>query len=312
MDTLDNLRAFLVTVKLGNFSEAARELNVVPSVIAKRINQLEWTLGATLFQRSTRKVALTASGQAFHPKAGALVEQFDGIVRDFEREDEAVEGHVRLKAPTSLTVLYLADILARFKRVYPAITLDVMLVDRSVNPIEEGYDIAIGGRAAAYEGVIDEPLCPLRQLLCASPAYLAQAGKLVHPRDLLDHPCLVFNPIGNTWMFDSVRGPVTVDVPITLSSNDNHMLYTSACAGIGVAILPSYVAQQAVDSGTLKEVLTDFPLQATWLKAQVPQRKAGLRRVQVLLDWLRENLGATPPWERGVPAGAASSPPPLV
>ena len=302
MDTLGNLRAFLATVKLGNFSEAARELSVVPSVVAKRINHLEWTLGVTLFQRSTRKVTLTEAGHRFLPKASALLAQFDGIVRSFEQDAGAVEGHVRLKAPTSVTVLYLADILARLKKAYPAITLDVMLVDRSVNPIEENYDIAIGGRAGAYDGVTDEPLCRLRQVLCASPDYLAAAGltakgRLAHPRDLLDHPCLVFSPTGNTWRFEGARGPVSVDVPVALSSNDNHMLYSAACAGTGIAILPSYVARQAVLTGLLVELLEDFALQSTWLKAQVPTRKTGLRRVQVLLDWLRNELGPVPPWE---------------
>ena len=307
MDTLGNLKAFLATVKLGNFSEAARELSVVPSVVAKRINHLEWTLGVTLFQRSTRKVTLTEAGHRFLPKASALLAQFDGIVRSFEQDAGAVEGHVRLKAPTSVTVLYLADILARFKKAYPAITLDVMLVDRSVNPIEENYDIAIGGRAGAYDGVTDEPLCRLRQVLCAAPGYLAAAdetaaghpakGWPAHPRDLLDHPCLVFSPTGNTWRFEGARGPVSVDVPVTLSSNDNHMLYSAACAGTGIAILPSYVARQAIVDGTLVEVLGDYALQSTWLKAQVPTRKTGLRRVQVLLDWLRNELGPVPPWE---------------
>jgi DNA-binding transcriptional LysR family regulator len=177
-----------------------------------------------------------------------------------------------------------------------------MLVDRSVNPIEENYDIAIGGRAGAYDGVIDEPLCRLRQVLCAAPDYLAATdlttkGRPAHPRDLLDHPCLVFSPTGNTWRFEGARGPVSVDVPVTLSSNDNHMLYSAACAGTGIAILPSYVARQAMAEGMLIEVLEDFALQSTWLKAQVPARKTGLRRVQVLLEWLKSELGPVPPWE---------------
>ena len=114
MDMLMNLRAFLATARTGSFSEAARQLHVVPSVIAKRVTHLEWTTGVQLFNRSTRRVALAESGQKFLANARALVGDFDAIASGMSRALEAIEGHVRIKAPTSLTVLYLGKILANF------------------------------------------------------------------------------------------------------------------------------------------------------------------------------------------------------
>src|SRR5258706_7515829 len=130
MDMLMNLRACLATARTGSFSEAARQLHVVPSVIAKRITHLEWTTGVQLFNRSTRRVALTESGQKFVANARGLVDDFDTIVSRMDREPEAIEGHVRIKAPTSLTVLYLGKIFSEFQRTHDRVTMEVALIDR--------------------------------------------------------------------------------------------------------------------------------------------------------------------------------------
>nr|WP_315593816.1 LysR family transcriptional regulator [uncultured Cupriavidus sp.] len=298
MDILLNLRAFLAAAKYGSFSEAARQLNVVPSVVAKRIGDLEHTVGTQLFNRSTRKVALTESGQKFQTSAGALVTEFDQVIRGLKDDEGQLEGHIRVKVPTTLAVLYLGEVFSAFQNEHKRITMEVLLIDRSVNPVEEGFDIAIGGRSESYERVVDVPLCPLSQVLCAAPVYLERRRIPEHPRELADHDCLVFNPIGSNWQFDSDRGPIIVDVPRRLAANDNSILLAAACAGNGVAILPTYVARSALARGTLLPLLTEYPLQTTWLKALVPQRRQGLARIDALLDWLTRSLSGVPPWDR--------------
>ncbi|WP_196488904.1 LysR family transcriptional regulator [Burkholderia diffusa] len=292
-----NLRAFLVAAKCGSFSEAARQLNVVPSVVAKRIGDLEHTVGARLFTRSTRRVALTESGHKFQTSAGELVAEFDHVIQSLKRDEGRLEGHIRLKVPTTLAVLYLAEVFSAFQREHPRITMEILLIDRSVNPVEEGFDVAIGGRAASYEGVIDIPLCPLRQILCAAPAYLHERGVPTHPRELADHDCLIFKPTGSTWQFDSDRGPITVDVPQRLSTNDNSTLLAAARAGNGVAILPTYVANTALANEELTPLLADYPLQSTWLKALVPRKRQGLPQIDALIEWLTRSLADSPPWD---------------
>ena len=116
MDLLSNLRAFLAVARYGGFSQAAAQLNVVPSVVAKRVTQLEHEMGTRLFVRSTRKVTLTEAGQQFQARARALVGDIDDAIRSLKRDENRLEGHILLMAPTTLTTLVLADILSGFLR----------------------------------------------------------------------------------------------------------------------------------------------------------------------------------------------------
>jgi DNA-binding transcriptional LysR family regulator len=298
MDILLNLRAFLAAARHGNFSEAARQLYVVPSVVAKRVSDLEKMTGTQLFSRSTRKVELTEAGQKFQSSATALVAEFDEVIGSLKRDEGTLEGHIRLKSPTTLTVLYLAEIFSAFQHQHKRITMEVLLVDRSVNPIEEGFDIVITGLSESYEGVIDIPLCPLSQMVCAAPVYLEGRTVPEHPRDLADHDCLVFKPKGPTWQFQSGRGPISIDVPQRLIANDNSVLFASACAGNGIAVLPAYLAKDALRTGTLLPLLQEFQLQPTWLKALVPRRRQGLKRIEAAISWLRQHLENETPWDK--------------
>jgi len=298
MDTLQNLRAFLAAARHGSFSEAARQMHVVPSVIAKRVSELERTTQSKLFVRSTRQLVLTDGGQKFHIHANALVAEFDSVIGSMKRQDGVLEGHLKVKMPTTLTVLYLARIVSAFQSQHERITMEVVLVDRTINPVEEGYDVVVTGLAESYEGVTDIPLCPLKRIVCASPEYLRKRRPPGHPRDLADHDCLVFRPKGPSWQFESPGGPISVDVPQKLVTNDNYILFSSACAGNGIAVLPEYLAKDSVQDGTLQVVLPDFPLPATWLKALVPKRRERLPHVMAMTDWLRTHLEKVPPWER--------------
>ncbi|WP_321803394.1 LysR family transcriptional regulator [Burkholderia sp. BCC1988] len=299
MDTLQNLRAFLAAARHGSFSEASRQLHVVPSVIAKRVSELERMLRTQLFTRSTRKVSLTDAGQKFHVHANALVAEFDAVLSSMTRQAGTIEGHLRVKMPTTLTVLHLARVVSAFQRKHERITMEVVLVDRSINPVEEGYDVVITGLAESYEGVIDIPLCPLKRILCASPDYLSKKGLPDHPRALADHECLVFKPQGPSWQFESASGPINVDVHQKLTTNDNSVLFTSCCAGAGIAVLPEYLVRSSLKSGELLTMLDDFPLRATWIKALVPKRRQDMPHIAAFTSWMHAHLSGTAPWDEG-------------
>ena len=288
MDIITHIRTFGAVVRCGGFSEAARQLGVVPSVVARRIAQLEQELQTRLFERTTRRVALTEAGEKLHARAADVVADFEELMHAVERVEGRPEGHLRVMAPTTLVVKQLGAVFCAFLQEHPRITMEVALVDLSVNPAERGFDVAISGRTASYEGVVDVPLCPVRPVLCATPAYLQGHAALAHPRDLAEHACLVFSATGTSWAFHSSRGMLSVDVRPRLLADDNLTLLHAAQAGLGVALLPSYLAGEALAAGTLANVLPGFAPQENWFKAYVPKRRMATARVKALLEWLIE------------------------
>jgi DNA-binding transcriptional LysR family regulator len=294
MDTVLNLKTFLAVVQCQGFSGAARQLDVVPSVVAKRIAQLEKSLDAKLFERSTRTVRLTTAGQRLHARAGSLVGDFDDLVSAVRLDDSRLEGHLRLMLPTTLTLLYLGDTLAKFMARHERITIEVELADRSINPAEQAFDVVVSGRNAHYDGVTQIPLAPVQYVLCASPEYLAVKGVPTQPEELMRHRCLVFRPAGRTWTFKSEHGPIGVDVPATLLVDDAHTLLLAAQQGQGVAILPGYLARAALGRGELSHLLPEHPVAEAWFKAYVPRRLEHLERVRSLCHCLKDALEQLP------------------
>lgn len=191
-------------------------------------------------------------------------------------------------APTSLTIKQLGLVLSDFLRTHPGVTMEVGLEDRSANPSEGGYDLAISGQAASYDGVVDIPLRPVKPLLCAAPSYLRAHPPIAHPRDLVDYACLCFSATGTTWAFQSNRGSLSVDVRPRLLADDNFTLLQAAVAGLGLALLPTYIASDAIAAGQLEVALPDFAPQENWFKAYVPRRRMNVARVAALVKHLQE------------------------
>lgn len=289
MDTLVNLRAFLATAEAAGFSAAARKLNVSTSVVSKRVTQLEAQIGTVLFHRSTRQLRLTEAGQRYVHRARSVVAEVGDLLSRMGEKDRDLVDHLRIKAPTSLTIARLADVFSTFQTQNPRLKLDIVLIDRPVDPVTEGFDIAIGAFPHSFGGVVDEPLYPIKRLLCASPAYLETQGTPRHPRDLIDHRCLSFLPTGPEWMFDGPRGRVTIQVRPMLSSNEGHVLVKSAIAGNGIAFISHYLVADALDRGRLQVVLPDFPIPELWVKATIPERRINSAAIQALLQLLKRS-----------------------
>ncbi|HOZ65010.1 MAG TPA: LysR family transcriptional regulator [Burkholderiaceae bacterium] len=292
MDTLANLKAFVVTADTGSFSEAARRSDLVPSVVSKRIDQLEWRIRAPLFIRTTRKLTLTDVGERYLPTVRQLVGQMEDMLAGMAQASGDLEGHIRIKIPTTLGTLYLSEMLNQFLQEQPRISMDVVLADRSVNPVEEGFDLAIGALPELYGQVKDHPLSPIRRRLCASPVYLARRGTPQQAAELIDHDCLVFTTSGSHWEFQSTQGQVGVDVRPKLKTNDGVALCQATVSGLGITVLADYLAAPAIRSGALVEILPQLKLPDIWLKALVPNNRIDLPRVRMLLQWLEQRLKA--------------------
>ena len=197
-----------------------------------------------------------------------------------------------------MAVGYLAETLAEFQLEFSLVSLDVVLMDRAVNPSAEGFDIALVGLPISFPGVVDEPICPLQRFVCAAPSYLEERGAPRHPRELVQHDCLVFLPTGPKWLFESAEGIVSVDLHPKMSANDAVVLTAAALEGNGIALLPSYAVAAELRAGTLVRVLEGFTVPTVWLKALIPEDRARMPRVRTLLRYLKARCAPVPPWDR--------------
>lgn len=298
MNTLLNIKAFLLVARTGSFSGAARELGVAPSVVTKRISRLEEEMGAQLFRRSTRGLNLTDAGEKLLPRYQALVAELDEIISGAGAPAQGIEGTLRIKAPTTITSLYLGAMFAEFQARNPGLSLEIVILDRSVNPLEEGFDVVIAARPATYPHVVDVPLCEYRLVLCCAPSYLKEHEAPTQPSELVEHDCLTTVLLGSSWLFESARGAISVEIHSRFHANDGRVVLEATRRGLGVAALPRYLAAGDLDSGRLVPLLDDYPLAGFWLKALVPRIKLHKPAVHALVEFLKAAMQPVPPWER--------------
>ena len=309
MDTIRNIKAFLLVARTNSISVAARQLGVVPSVITKRIDRLEDQMGVPLLQRSTRGISLTGAGEARLPRLQTLVTELDAIFLESQVSTSEMEGHLRIKSPTTIAILDLGEMLTRFQIAHPKISIELVMLDRSVNPIEEGFDLAIGALPTSYPGVIDEPLCPYPRVVCASPAYLERCDIPQHPRDLVQHDCLTFATTGLNWTFESRRGLINVDVKAKLSANDSQLLLRAAIAGMGIARIANHIAMPSIERGELVTLLPDYPVPEFWVKALIPKNRIDKPAVRQLVGILKQGFAQGTIGQRTRPAASERAAP---
>ncbi len=288
MDNLLNVRTFLAAARLGSFAAAARSLSVSPSVVSKRINQLEHEFRVTLFRRSTRDLRLTEDGSRLLPRCMKLISGYDEM-RDVASHEQ-ISGLLRVDAPGSVTAMILGPIFCEFLAENPAIELDLRLTDRLDNPLGRSCDLTIGTRPSTYEDIRDYPLMPYPCAAYASTAYVERHGNPAHPRDLVAHRSLVSLLHGKTWHFYGDEGDFAVTVKPRLAVNDTIVLREAVRQGLGIAVLPSFLVEDGLAAGAITTVLGSFRPPPMWIKAQVSTQKAAKPSVNALLEFLRHRL----------------------
>ncbi len=298
MAELQDIKAFLTTVRLGSFSAAGRELGLSPSVMTKRVSRLEDRMGAPLLLRSTRNLSMTTLGEKVRPRFQLLMGELDEVLDGGMPIEGEIEGHLRIKTPQTITALYIGDIFAKFLAENRKVTMEIITKDRAVNPIEEGYDLAIGALPSSFANVEDVPLCRYDRVLCAAPCYLDLHGTPRTPGDLIEHECLTFIPAGTTWSFLSNSGSSIIDVHARMNANDSMSVLSAALQGVGVAILPRFLARPHLQSGALTELMPSNPVTPLSLKALIPANKRQNPCVDALVTCLIAELGPIPPWEQ--------------
>lgn len=291
------LAAFVQVAEHLSVSAAAQALGVSKSVVSKRVAQLETAVRATLFARSTRRVALTPAGEAyldFARNALRAVADADERLRDLRQE---LSGQIRITAPVSWGQQVLAPLLPAFLTRHPAIELDLLLGDRLMDIAYERIDLALRMSATGLPDLVATPVARLDWVVCASPAHLARAGTPQAPADLQAHPCMSYwrERSDNAWVLQDKHSGVqqTVWVQGRYHANNPEAVAQAAVAGLGVALLPAYVCAADLAQGRLLRLLegwtpvTKFGNQITAVAA--PDRMRLLRN-RALLDHLCQQL----------------------
>jgi DNA-binding transcriptional LysR family regulator len=301
MDELAGIRMFVRVVEGGSFVAAAHGLGVSKSVISKRVKELEDRLKAQLLVRSTRRLTLTDAGASYFERCVRIVAELDEAQSAVRSLTVGLTGTLRISCIASFLAHQLCRDVCRFQQQHPDLIVELHHNDRVYDPIQEGYDVCMQPSDGGGEGIVRQPIVPLRRLLVAAPDYFERHGRPNHPDQLVSHRCAHNNyilPIADIT-FTGAGGPVRIPPvrPIVLS-NSIWMIREAALSGDCVAILPIYSIVEELRSGALLPVFDDFRVEAATLNAFYRRSPRLPAKVRMLLKYLAEQYGGEPPWEQ--------------
>jgi DNA-binding transcriptional LysR family regulator len=293
MDRFNALRVFTQVVESGGFSRAADRLGLSTTAVSRHVAELEAHLQSRLLNRTTRRLSLTESGQAFYGRAVQLLQDLQEAEQEASKTAITARGTIRLTTSLNFGTRRVAPEIAGFLARHPGVKFDVQLSDRIVDLVEEGFDLAIRIGGPGPENLVARKLGETCLVLCAAPEYLAKHGTPRAPEDLARHNCFTYeyNPSRNQWRF---RGPdgrehaVRVGGPV--HSNSGDLNSALAARGAGIAFEPDFIVGEDVRAGRLIALLPDFPLTPSPIYAVYPTRKHLSAKVRLFVDYLVERF----------------------
>jgi DNA-binding transcriptional LysR family regulator len=299
VDLMDVL-AFVRVVETGAFARAGERMGLAKSIVSRRVARLEKQLGARLLTRTAQGAQPTEVGRAYHVRAANILAELEAAQEVVAEAVTQIAGPIRITAPVSLGVAHLAPALAEFARLYPSVELDISFDDKTIDLVGGGFDLAIRIGKLADSTLVARRIAPIRAVAVASPFYLAERGRPMHPRDLKDHDYLVYANVSMTEQlrFKTEDGWKSARGQLRLRADSGEMLRAAAVAGLGIVVLPSFIAASSVETGELEVILADYPLQeGVALHAVMPPGRATTARVRALIDFLASRFGPEPGWD---------------
>lgn len=300
MDKLLTIQAFTKVVDAGGFAAAARKMGLSRSVVNKYVITLENELGMQLLRRSSRQVSPTEAGIAFYGRAVSILNELDEAYAAVTQLQEQPRGNLRINAPMSFGSVHLAPMIADFMARYPEVHVELVLNDRFVDPIEEGFDVTVRiAEPNVSTSLITREIVPVRRVLCASPAYLAAHGEPQEPKELRQHRCLHYGyqETGNQWKLAGPRGEVTVHINCLMWSNNGDSLKQVALRDQGIALLPTFIVGDELQLGRLRTVLNDYRPPDITLSALYPRHRHLSAKTRLFAEFLVERFGDRPYWD---------------
>jgi DNA-binding transcriptional LysR family regulator len=288
MDRLTSLTAFVRVVDTGGFSAAGRRLNMSTTMVSNHVQALEDRLGARLLNRTTRKVSLTEVGRAYYDRCIQIladIEQADDIAGALQ---STPRGTLRIYTATHI-VTVIAPVVAEFLAKYHEVKVDLSMGERTVDIIDEGFDVAVRMTPPPDSSLITRNLATWRHVLCCSPGYLEQHGRPQQLSDLSGHNCVrhVNYPFEDEWRFFDRKGaPASVGISGNLITNSGDMLRTAGLQGAGVCLAPGFLIHDDLEEGRLVRLLPEYRPVELSMNAVYPHRHHLSAKVRTFIDML--------------------------
>lgn len=294
MNQIEDMQIFVTTVDTQSFTAAADRLGLSKQFVSRRVMALEERLGARLLVRTTRRLSITDTGRAYYERAVKILQDVDEAEQLVANQNAEPRGTLRLTAPMSFGTMHLGPAIARFMANCPEVTIELDLSDRFVDVVGEGYDMAVRIGQLGDSTLVARAIAPTQLLLCASPAYLAQHGTPAAPAELKQHQCLLYGHSRSVdWPLTERGRAITLPVSGRLRANNGELARDAAVAGLGIALLPTFIIGEALRSGALVTVLDAYAPPPLTIYAVYPQHRQQSRTVKVFTDFLRTTFGKT-------------------
>lgn len=299
-DPLEGYATFTAVVDCGGFSAAAERLGLSKSAVSKQVSRLEERLGARLLNRTTRRLALTEAGQAFHQHALRILAEAEEAELAVSQLHASPRGLLRVSVPMSFGIQHLGPVLCPFLERYPDLTLEAAYDDRLVDLVAEGFDVAVRIARLADSSMIARKIAPCRRVAVASPDYVARRGMPRHPAELAGHETLLYTlqTTANTWTLvhtDGSRADVTLSGRLRVNNGD--ALRAAAVAGLGIIVTPTFIVGADLAAGRLVRVLPEWEADPIHVYAVYPPGRHLSVKVRAFVDFLAEAFGPTPYWD---------------
>lgn len=295
------MNTYIAIIEAGSITEAAKRLGTTKSVISLRMQQLEKRLGVSLINRG-RVFTLTDAGQEFYQRSIHLLNELNEIEESVRSTHLSLTGSLRIAVPSAFSINFLAPYLAEFMTTYPELNLDIESTDNYVNLHEENYDIAIRMGQLVDSELISRTIAPNNHYVCASPEYLNKFGIPQHPQELVHHKGLLYlarEPHG-IWQLPVDGHYQSFRIQSIMRTDSAHQLFEAAKAGLGLAILPGFIAAPAICKKSLKVVLSEFSPSGGQISAVYRASKRASPKIHQLINFLIEKIGNPPSWESDI------------
>jgi DNA-binding transcriptional LysR family regulator len=298
MIKIEGITAFVSVVESGSVSEAARRLRLSKSVVSERLAELERSLGGVLLHRTTRKLTLTEDGTAFLQRASRIVQEIEDASAEMAERRGTLSGPLRIAAPVTFGRMHLGPALYPFLAKHPEIELVLDIDDRRVDVSSEGYDAVVRNGPIVDSRLVVWKLSRSRRILVASPDYLARHGTPKKLADLDRHKGIFYTNRGvSDWRFQTPDGAIVVRASQAVGMNNGDMIRDAATAGLGIALLPAFIAGPAISEGLLTEIDVGYKPEAEFIYMAHPEGRNPSAKLRAVADHLRKTFGDPPYWD---------------